>query len=161
MSLMISRVNNTKENIIWRLGYLLIVLITGYLVFFVFNTQIDAFVLDLENKILGIDNANNSKSIDSLLPFESLFNLVDIYFISFAVKLVFVQIAISIWWKIGAFIGVVEKVNDIFSAKVEAGTKEDKSDQFTANDLFWVITLTPLGASLVAWLFLLILMFID
>ncbi|MGN7603745.1 hypothetical protein [Acinetobacter baumannii] len=67
MSLMISRVNNTKENIIWRLGYLLIVLITGYLVFFVFNTQIDAFVLDLENKILGIDNANNSKSIDSLL----------------------------------------------------------------------------------------------
>ncbi|MDR8406946.1 hypothetical protein FPK39_23785, partial [Acinetobacter baumannii] len=78
---MISRVNNTKENIIWRLGYLLIVLITGYLVFFVFNTQIDAFVLDLENKILGIDNANNSKSIDSLLPFESLFNLVDIYFI--------------------------------------------------------------------------------
>lgn len=41
MSLMISRVNNTKENIIWRLGYLLIVLITGYLVFFVFNTQID------------------------------------------------------------------------------------------------------------------------
>ncbi len=69
MSLMISRVNNTKENIIWRLGYLLIVLITGYLVFFVFNTQIDAFVSDLENKILGIDNANNSKSIDSLLPF--------------------------------------------------------------------------------------------
>ncbi|EPJ4194693.1 hypothetical protein ACVG70_002671, partial [Acinetobacter baumannii] len=67
MSLMISRVNNTKENIIWRLGYLLIVLITGYLVFFVFNTQIDAFVSDLENKILGIDNANNSKSIDSLL----------------------------------------------------------------------------------------------
>lgn len=60
MSLMISRVNNTKENIIWRLGYLLIVLITGYLVFFVFNTQIDAFVSDLENKILGIDNANNS-----------------------------------------------------------------------------------------------------
>ncbi|MFX8864238.1 hypothetical protein ABTM79_19035, partial [Acinetobacter baumannii] len=70
-------------------------------------------------------------------------------------------IAISIWWKIGAFIGVVEKVNDKFSAKVEARTKEDKSDQFTANDLFWVITLTPLGASLVAWLFLLILMFID
>ncbi|EXC10182.1 hypothetical protein [Acinetobacter baumannii] len=56
---------------------------------------------------------------------------------------------------------MVEKVNDKFSAKVEAGTKEDKSDQFTANDLFWVITLTPLGASLVAWLFLLILMFID
>ncbi|TDH74479.1 hypothetical protein DWA27_20420, partial [Acinetobacter baumannii] len=68
---------------------------------------------------------------------------------------------IFIWWKIGAFIGVVEKVNDKFSVKVEADTKEDKSAQFTANDLFWVITLTPLGASLVAWIFLLILMFID
>ncbi|WP_407044756.1 hypothetical protein [Acinetobacter baumannii] len=165
MSLMINQMNNTKKNILWRLGYLLIVLITGYLVFFVFNTQIDAFVFELQNKIFGVDHPKKSISVNNFLLFESFFDLVNIYFIPIAVKMLLIQIAVLIWWEIGAFIGVVERVNDKFSAKVEDEPKEskrqDKTDQFTANDLFWAISLAPLGVSLIAWIFILVWMFID